>query len=130
MRGHHIVMQASIINTDVERCALALFTRPQLDEDYKRTVLYLVYKTVNRNGMMQVNRLVFELSQKYGLNKEDVKSAISALKAPAAFNSLSVFVPRADLKANRVCRVNSNEAIDNWIAEVESTRPHITRLLQ
>lgn len=123
-------MQQAIINTDMERSALALFSRPQLDEDYKRTVLYLVYKTVNRNGMMQVKRLMFELSQTYGFDKEDVKSAISALKAPFAFNTLSVFVPRADLKANRVCRVNSNAAIENWIAEVEKTRPHITRLLQ
>lgn len=130
MRGHHIVMQQAIINTDFERSALALFSRPQLDEDYKRTVLYLVYKTVNRNGMMQVNRLLFELSQTYELNKEDVKSAISALKAPYAFNALSVFVPRADVKANRVCRINSNTAIESWIAEVEQTRPHITRLLQ
>lgn len=130
MRGHHIVMQQAIINTDVERSALALFSRPQLDEDYKRTVLYLVYKTVNRNGMMQVNRLLFELSQKYELNKEDVKSAIGALKAPYAFNALSVFVPRADTKANRVCRVNSTSTIESWIAEVEQTRPHIAHLLQ
>ncbi|QZE56536.1 hypothetical protein pEaSNUABM40_00341 [Erwinia phage pEa_SNUABM_40] len=129
MRGHRINMQA-ILNTDVERSALALFSRPQLEEDYKRTVMYLVYKTVNRNGMMQVKRLMFELSQTYGLNKEDVMSAISALKAPATFNALSVFVPRADMKANRVCRVNSNTAIESWIAEVEATRPHITRLLQ
>ena len=130
MRGHHIVMQQAIINTDIERSALALFSRSQLDEDYKRTVLYLVYKTVNRNGMMQVNRLVFELTQTYALNKEDVKSAMSALKAPFAFNALSVFVPRADAKFKRVCRVNSNAAIEGWVAEVEKSLPHVTRMLQ
>lgn len=122
-------MQA-IINTELERSALALFSRPQLDENYKRTVLYLVYKTVNRNGMMQVNRLLFELNQTYEINKEDVKSAISALKSPFAFNALSVFVPRADAKANRVCRINSSPAIDAWVAEVEQTLPHVTRMLQ
>ncbi|QZE59580.1 hypothetical protein MPK66_gp336 [Erwinia phage pEa_SNUABM_2] len=130
MRGHHIVMQQAIINTDVERSALALFSRPQLDEDYKRTVLYLVYKTVNRNGMMQVNRLMFELTQKYALNKEDVKSAMSALKAPCAFDALSVFVPRADEKFKRVVRTKSNSMIDSWVLEIEQSRPHITRMMQ
>ncbi len=123
-------MQQAIINTDIERFALALFSRPQLDEDYKRTVLYLVYKTVNRNGMMQVNRLLFELSQTYELNKEDVRSAIGALKSPKAFNALSVFVPRADLKAKRVCRTNSNPAIESWVNEFEERYPHITRMMQ
>lgn len=130
MRGHRIVMQQAIINTDIERSALALFSRSQLDEDYKRTVLYLVYKTVNRNGMMQVSRLLFELGQRYELNKEDVKSAISALKSPFAFNALSVFVPRADAKTNRVCRTNSNPAIENWVAEVEQKYPHLSRMMQ
>lgn len=130
MRGLTIDMQQVIINTDLERSAFALFSRSQLAEDYKRTVLYLVYKTVNRNGMMQVNRLIYELSHKYELNREDVKSAIGALKAPSCFNALSVFVPRADAKTNRVCRTSSNPAIDNWLAEVEQNYPHISRMLQ
>lgn len=130
MRGHHTDMQQAIINTELERSALALFTRPELGDDYKRTVLYLVYKTVNRNGMMQVNRLLFELTQTYALNKEDVKSALGALKAPFAFDALSVFVPRADEKFKRVCRVKTNATIEGWIAEVEQTMPHVTRMLQ
>lgn len=124
--------QQQIINTDIERSALALFSRPQLDEEYKRTVLYLVYKTVNknRNGMMQISRLLFEVSRDYAINKDDVKSAISALKAPFAFNALSIFVPRADVKTNRVCRTTSTPAIENWIAEIEAKYPHISRMLQ
>ncbi|QZE56197.1 hypothetical protein pEaSNUABM52_00339 [Erwinia phage pEp_SNUABM_52] len=130
MRGYLKVMHKAIINTDVERSALALFSRPQLDEDYKRTVLYLVYKTVNRNGMMQVRRLVFEINKAYAINKEDVKSAISALKAPFAFNALNIFVPRADANTNQVCRVNSGPEIESWISEVEVMYPHLSRMLQ
>ncbi|EBY9527450.1 hypothetical protein D5P86_00530 [Salmonella enterica subsp. enterica serovar Infantis] len=123
-------MQQAIISSDLERSALALFSRSQLDEDYKRTVLYLVYKTVNRNGMMQVNRLLFELNKNYGLNTEDVKSAIGALKAPTAFKALSIFVPRAASNPKRVCRANSNPEIESWISEIERSYPHISRMLQ
>lgn len=124
------MQQQPIVNTDLERSALALFSRPQLDEDYKRTVLYLVYKTVNRNGMMQVSRLLFEVSRDYAINKDDVQSAISALKAPFAFNALAIFVPRADGRINRVCRATPTPVIDNWIAEIEEKYPHISRMLQ
>jgi len=129
-------MHQTVISTaEIERSAFALFSREALADDYKRTVCYLVYKTVNRNGMMQVSRLLHEMDLNYGVNREDVRSAISALKAPFAFNALDIFLPRSqssqsDSKAKQVCRVVDSPEIKGWLAEIESKYPHVSRMVQ
>ncbi|AQT28813.1 hypothetical protein YOLOSWAG_333 [Erwinia phage vB_EamM_Yoloswag] len=118
-----------VINSDLERGAFALFSRKDLDDEYKRALLYIVYKTVaQQSSAMQVKRLLYVISQNYALNREDIKGAISALRCSTAFNALSIFTARGD--ENQLCRAQQSPEINSWLQAVESTYPHISRMVQ
>ena len=113
---------------DIERGAFSLFSREGLSDEYKRTLCYIVYKALERQAKaMQMDRLVYEISQNHAVSREDVKGAISALRSPIAFDAMRIFQAS---DRTRLCRVHPSETISLWLQEVERDHPHLCRVVQ
>lgn len=114
------------IDSEIEKSAFALFTR-SLDPEYKRALCYMVYRTVEKNKVMQLGRLVHDLSIAYGYNREDLKSCVSVLKSPFAFKAIESFLSKD--KKNQLVRLTPNSEGSVWIKELETKYPHFSRML-
>lgn len=117
-----------MLNSEIEIAALSLFSR-DVTLDYRRTVCYLLYKTLERQSCAaQTSRIIQDISNTYSLNREDLKSAISALKSPFAFNAVRLWLARD--KINQLCQLQSTPQASEWITALEAQYPHLSRMIQ
>lgn len=114
------------LDSELEKSAFTLFPRT-LDTEYKRALCYVVFHTVKRQNTSQVRRIVNELHNKYGYDREDIRAAMAVLKSPFAFRAIDMFMDQ-DQKNRLVC-ASRDSNIAAWLSEVEKEYPHVTCLM-
>lgn len=117
----------SIINTELEASALALFSR-DLGLEYKRVLCYIVASELPAGGgARQVKTLIHNLRVRYQYNAEDVRCALSVLKSPFAFDSLKMWNVGTD--QNLLCSCVIKPKLGQWLGEIEEAYPHVRRMI-
>jgi hypothetical protein len=70
-----------------EQFAFSIF-RQTRTEEYKRTLIMLVYSYIKDNGTVSESKLHRALQREHHLPIDDIESALSALKSPLGFDLL------------------------------------------
>ncbi|WOL24583.1 hypothetical protein fHeYen902_237 [Yersinia phage fHe-Yen9-02] len=118
-----------MIDSELEKSALVLFARSSADVDYKRAVCYVMYKTLEKSkSARQTRSIINDVAIHYSLNREDLRSAISVLKSPYAFNALRLWL--APDKENQLCQLQPTPESSAWISELETAYPHLSLMIQ
>lgn len=120
----------NILNSEIERAALALFAR-DASVEYKRILCYVVAHEVGQATLKQVKTVQHNLKKSHNYPEDDIQSAMSVLKSPFAFNGLRVFNTRRN--ANEDPRLSCSGAwppeLSQWLSEIEREYPHVRRMV-
>lgn len=113
---------------DMERTAFSLFSRESSDT-FKRAVCYLVLAELNKNdGPVSLSRLQQSISMEFGVRSEDIRSALSVLKCPAAFKAIHMWSHKTNRNVTLIRSVKTEE-IESWLSYIRSDYPHIADLV-
>lgn len=97
-----------------EKLALLLMSD---SDDSRRLLLFIVYKTIEKNPGITINQLASLLKSKIAISRERVDSAVSALTSEDLFNAISVWTNRPGVVHLR-CK-----EFDEWLSTFCSKIP-------
>ena len=83
-------MQNALSVSELEKKAFVLF-RDECTEDFKRLVIYLVFKSIENNAGITRNKLYQTLLTEYSFDTETVNAALGALTSKEIFDSVSAY---------------------------------------
>ena len=83
-------MQNALSVSELEKKAFVLF-RDECTEDFKRLVIYLVFKSIENNAGITRNKLYQTLLTEYSFDTETVNAALCALTSKEIFDSVSAY---------------------------------------
>ncbi len=88
------------------------------------TILYIVYKTIERNRGISINQLKWLLNTEYMLNNTVVEGAVTSLTAKTLFNSVSRW--QSPQKQETVhLRVKECVEFSKWLENSEKNHPEL-----
>lgn len=88
------------------------------------TILYIVYKTIERNRGISINQLKWLLSTEYMLNNTVVEGAVTSLTAKTLFNSVSRWQsPRQHETVH--LRIKECTEFSKWLENSEKNHPEL-----
>lgn len=91
------------------------------------TVIYLVFKTIQSNPRISVNRLNTLLGEEYFLTAQTINSAVAGLVSRSMFNAVSRWRnPKRDILDTQVtARETLPPEFQNWLSDAEQTFPEL-----
>lgn len=88
------------------------------------TVLYIVYKTIEKNRSITLNQLRWILFHEYMLQNSIVDGAVASLTSKTLFNCVSRWSPPR--KSDTIhLRTKEEAAFDNWLKKTTDERPEL-----
>lgn len=94
------------------------------NKEYRVTIIYIVYKTIERNRGITLNQLKWLLGTEYMLQNSVVEGAVTSLTAKALFNSISRWQsPRQHETVH--LRVKDCKEFSKWLENAEKTHPEL-----
>ena len=103
-----------------ERLALLLMSN---DDDAKRLVIFLIYKTIAKNNGITINQLTKLMRQKYALDKRKVDAALVPLTGDQILDAVTTW----EEKDNKIVHLRTKETdiIKDWLANFCQRVPEI-----
>lgn len=99
-------------------------------EEFRRFLLFAVYKTIQNQNNITVNKLKWKLNRELAFKDHDIDIAVSALSNPNIFNALSNFhVPKRKIRdaekevVHLRLRKDCQDLIEHWANELLQSYP-------
>ena len=97
-----------------EQFAFSIF-RHTRTEEYKRTLIMLVYSYIKDNGTVSESKLHRALQREHHLPIDDIESALSALKSPLGFDTLAMWNSKGP-KSQVLLKVKESSTYNEWVS--------------
>lgn len=95
-----------------EQFAFSIF-RQTRTEEYKRTLIMLVYSYIKDNGTVSESKLHQALHREHHLPIDDIESALSALKSPLGFDTIAMWNTKGP-KSRILLKVKDSNTYNEW----------------
>lgn len=106
---------------DKERLSFILMDHST--DNYRKCLLYIVFKTIETNRNITANQLGTALESSLPVKAEDVQQAIKALTSPSLFNCVSRWQPPKTQAIH--LRVKKEFDFSNWLTDTVKSIPEL-----
>lgn len=89
------------------------------------TILYMVYKTVERNTSITINQLKWVLENEYLIRENIIDGALSSLTSKSLFACISRWSPPTNANATHL-RTKKSADFDKWLAQSLKDYPELS----
>lgn len=111
--------------SNLEKKAFVLF-RDDCAEDFKRFVIYLVFKSIENNEGISRSRLEQILLTEYSLDSEVVNAALGALTSSEIFDSVSAYQVQKLKKQPIMLRLKRDlNKLNAWLDTIRIKSPTV-----
>lgn len=95
-----------------EKLALLLMSD---DDESKRVLLFIVYRTIQKNAGITINQLSALLHRNYAISPEQTKLAVDQLSSEGLFNSISTWQEKIGKREIKHLRCKDTLCMDDWL---------------